>query len=461
MRQGLIPSAILLLLVPVGSWAQLGNAPITSMGGPTPFGNGVQPQLNYAGAAAPCNLLSFSLSSEMGYNDNITNVSEPRVGSTFFALGPRIDVVRRGAHFGVDLDYYPYFVLYPGQQQYDTFNQALSVSVRYRVGPRLTLQARDSFSRQSGNFQPGLNNSSGSAPGLGPPTTLNQTVYTAFATQQDNAVRVDAIYQKSTRTSFTLFGGFDQLHFLGQPANGQRLYNSQGTSAGVQYAYRTSERTTLGVLYLYQSLNSGNSQSLIGARSHILTHSVLASFAWQLAPSVALTVFGGPQYIPSEVYSVQSPILPGGSGAIVNPFFPAQWNWSAGGTLTKRVEKTALSFSAQRMVTNGGGLFTSATSSTLQFQVRRKLKSRWDASFNLTSAFNDNLNLPSLPRNQIRSQTATFALDHPLGESLSTRLAYTYIHQSGGGLVPVMGTFEGNRVSVGFFYRAKSVPLGR
>jgi hypothetical protein len=424
-----------------------------------PFGNGAKPELSYAGAAAPSNLMSFSLASETGYDDNILNVSQPRVGGAFVALGPRVEVLRQSAHLGVDLNYYPYYLFYPGQP-YDRFNQSLSLDVSYKLSPSTTLQVRDSFSRQTGSFQPGLS-SSVSVPELGPPTTLNQTVYTGFAPQQDNAVRVDAIYRKSSRTSITLFGAFDQLRFLGQPANGQQLLNTKGTTGGTQYAYRLSEHTSLGLLYLYQDFTFERSQSLIGAQSGVVTHSALASLAWQLAPSVAISVFGGPQYVPSQHYFVQSPALPGGTGGLMSPAFPARWDVAAGGTLTKKGEKNALNLTAQRMVTNGGGLLAAATNSSVGIGAGRKLQRRWDAGLNLSLARTDALNFASLPRNQISSQTASFSLDHPLSESVSARLAYTFIRQSNGGVIPVLASFHCNRVSLTFNYRAKSISLGR
>jgi hypothetical protein len=381
------------------------------------------------------------------------------VGGAFLSLGPNIGVARRGEHLTIDLDYYPRYLFYPGQEQYNNLNQVLTLGVSYRFGPRMTLEVRDAFRSQSGNFQPGLSNSSSSIPGLGPPTTLNQTVYTGFVPQQDNAVRVDAIDQMSRRTSLTLFGGFDQLRFTGQPVTGQPLHNTRTASGGLQYAYRLSEHTTLGVLYLYQHFDFEGTQSVIGAQSTISTHSVLASFAWQLSPSVAFSVFGGPQYIPSHEYFVQSSTLPGGTVALSNPLFRSQWNEAVGGTLTKQAERTAFNLTAQRSVTNGGGLLTAVTSSSVGIGARRKLRTGWNASMNVTCALTDGLTLPSLPRNNMSSESATFALDHPLSETLTAQLSYTFTHQSNVALLPVAPTFDRSRVSLSFSYRAKSIPL--
>src|SRR5215472_6568210 len=128
MRQ-CVPTALILLLVPTGSWAQLSNAPLTSMGGPTLFGSGVQSPLGYAGAVAPSNLISLSVTTETGYDTNVANLGQQAVGGPFVSLGPNIDVARRGEHLTIDLDYYPRYLFYPGQEQYDNLNQVLTLGV--------------------------------------------------------------------------------------------------------------------------------------------------------------------------------------------------------------------------------------------------------------------------------------------------------------------------------------------
>jgi hypothetical protein len=450
-------SALILFLIPACLWAQVGDVPVSPGGGPSSFGDGVLPQLRYAGATGATNLMTFGLSAETGYSDNVGTVGEARVGGTFVALGPHVDVTRQGARLGMNLDYEPYFVRYLGNQRNDMLNQMLSLNVSYKLGPRVTFQVRDSFIRQTGNFQPDLVTSS--IPGLGPPTTLNQNVYTAFIPQESNAVRVDAIYHKSSRTSISLFGGFDQLHFLEHPANGQQLFGTQGTSGGLQYAYRLSEHTTMGVLYQFQSLKFAGIQNTFDANAHIFTHSILASFARQLSPSVELTVFGGPQYVQPKGYSKQSSALPEESGLSVGPALRTPLNPALGLTLTKQAARMVFDLSAQRMVTNGGGLLSAATMSSIGIGVGRNLRRDWDATLNVNCARTDALAFQSVPENRINTQTASLALERAFGKNLSARLTYTFTQQRPGG-GPLEANFDRNSVSLGFFYQAKRFPLG-
>jgi hypothetical protein len=82
-------TAIVVMLVPLGLWGQAG--------GPTPFGSGAVPQLSFAGAAAPSNFLSFSLSSATGYNTNIANSGQQTEGDAYVSLGPRIALFGRAS----------------------------------------------------------------------------------------------------------------------------------------------------------------------------------------------------------------------------------------------------------------------------------------------------------------------------------------------------------------------------
>ncbi len=47
----------------------------SSQKSPTPYGNGEEPGLSYAGASMPRNLLFFSLAGESGYDDNARSVN--------------------------------------------------------------------------------------------------------------------------------------------------------------------------------------------------------------------------------------------------------------------------------------------------------------------------------------------------------------------------------------------------
>jgi hypothetical protein len=442
------PTAIILLMAPVSSWSQVGNAPAV-------YGNGEVPQLRYGDAAAVSNLVSLKLEEETGYDSNVPGLSAPRFGSTFFALGPSLEVLQQRAHLVFDLYYQPNFLFYPSLSQYNRLNQALTLDTSYRFGPRLTLRVRDSFSYQTGTSQPGSKDSP--LDGLGPPTTLNQIIYTPFAPQIVNGARVDAIYQENARTSFTMFGGFNRLQFTGQPAAAQQYYDTRGVGGGFQYTYRLSEHLSFGALYLFQSLNFQGNLGL-GSPSRVSNQSVLTSFAWRLSPSVTLSVFGGPQCVQNRFPNPS--VVNSGVANVSNLSFPAHWDVAAGGSLSKQSDRTALSLSAQRMVADGGGWMTAATNSFVNLGLRRLLARRWNANLGLGVGRTDGIIFP-YKRNSVTMETAALNLEHSLGERVTARLAYTFVLQNNNGPAAAAAQFDRSRISLGLFYEAKSFSLRR
>ncbi len=440
----------MVILVPLAVWSQSSAPSSVITQGPSSYGNGEQPQLSYAGESRPRNLLFLSLASETAYDDNVFNSNTLRRRDLTFEFGPRIAFLQQRRHLSFGLDYQPYFRVYRRTEQFNELNHAVGLDMSYRLGPQFTLRLRDSFAYRTGIFQP--RSSQEFIPALGSPTSLNQTVFTPLARQQENTARLDAIYKRSARTSFTLFGGFQRRDFKGEASSGQNLFNTRGVSGGLQYLYRLSVHSTLGMIYLFQSLKFGN-----GGR--LLTHSPLASFAWRLSPGVALEVFAGPQY--TRLHDRATLVLPflGSNFTPTTDIFQTEWNWAAGGTITKRTDKTVLSFSAQRMVTDGGGLLTFVTSSVVDMGLRRRLTRRWDAVWDLNGTRTDALGL-RFAGSSIASQTVRFSLEHSLTESLTARVTYNLIRPRTVGPAALLADFDRNRVSFGVSYQFKRIPVG-
>jgi hypothetical protein len=439
-------------LMPLSLWAQAPASSSSSPKGPTPYGNGEQPTLSYAGETLPRNLLYLSLDSETIYDDNVLNTNKLRKGDVGFGLGPRLATLHRRKHLDFGFDYHPYFMLYHRTPQYNRLDQSLGLDLNYRYSPRLGLRLRDSFSYQTGIYQP--RSSEEFIPGLGSPTSLNGSVFTPLARERMNQARLDVIYQKSGRTTFMLFGDLEQRQFKGQAAGGGNLYDTQGRMGGLDSVYRLTAHTSLGALYLFQRMTFGET-------SRTIAHSVLPSFAWQVSPGVALEFFGGPQYARvRDRLRLVIPLGPGVDLIFTQNLFRTEWHGAGGGSLSKRSDKTAFQISAQRIVTDGGGLLTSVTNSTVNVELRRRLMRRWEAVWGLSATRLDALGA-RFAHSRLSNQTASFALEHSLARSLRARLAYNAIRQRHSGPALLFADFDANRVSFGLYYQLKKIPLGR
>ncbi len=443
------------LLTPFGLWAQAGNAGGSTSAAGIPFGSGQAPSLSYAGQGTPSNMFLTSLSSQTTYDDNAVATGGPRIGDVIYSFGPHFALVQTTENFTAALDYQPYFQFYQRLTQYDRVNQSLSADLSYKFGPRVTFRLRDSFLDQTGMYQP--QPGTDFVAGLGAPTELNTTIYPPLLSERDNNTRLDAIYEKSTRTSVTLFGDYDRAHFNTSTSSDASVSDTQSVTAGAQYAYRLSEHLTFGTLYLFQPMRFlGNLPA--GSASQITVQSALVTLGWRAYPSVMVNLFGGPQYKELQGLQGTSSVTAGSSRAAGTPGNP--WSWAAGGTVSKQSERTALVLSVSRAVSNGGAWLPAVTASTVNLGLRRHLSRRWDGNCNLSYAQNQYLgNL--FGGGRLDSETLSVGVGHSVSERATIRLSYNFIQQQGSGLPIVGENFGHNQVSLGLFYRLRKAPLGR
>jgi len=423
--------------------------------GPATFGSGAEPQLNYAGEVTPPNLLLLGTDTSIGYCDNVIGSTIP-VGDSYITIGPHVALDEQRKNFTLQMNYSPYFQMFQHLKQYNTVSHLFSADGTYRFATSFSIHIRDSFSYLTGTFQPP--SAPGFIPGLGPPTSLNQAIVTPIAPEITNNSRVDAIYQKSTRTSFTVFGSYNRLDYLGAAGTGGNFFNTREVDAGMEYNYRVTNHTTMGLQYLFDNMSFGGSSVLL-ASSRTVTHSLFLSWAWQATPSVTMTAFGGPQYILLGNYSGLSGSFPGIGMLSPGLANQPQLQGAAGGTLTKQVKKTAFTLSAMRAVSNGGGLLTSVTSSSGDVGVRQHLMRRWDLSADVMVSQAQELG-SQFAGGQINSQTASFGVSHGLSERLSASLSYSASRERTQGAVPFAANFNVNRITLSFSFNAKGVSLG-
>jgi len=426
---------------------QEGEIPPGSPSGPQTYGNGEKAGLNYAGTPSPHNILVLGLNMGSQYNDNVFGNNQQRVGDVDFLIAPSLGLRREGSRLSLALNYQPSFQIYRNASELNALYQTLGFDASYRVSSHFSLRARTSASYTNGIFQPTQNEEF--LPGLGSPTSMNQTVYTPTEKQLAISSRIDANYQASPRDSVGLYVGGSVLDFEQQVSSAGNLQNTQETDAGLLYQHRLSLHTTLGANYLFQDI-------LFGPDSRTVVHSVFLSYAQQFSPSVTISVFGGPQY--SRVNELASLSL--SPFTVQAPVSLAQWNWALGGTLTKRLDGTAFQLTAQRQVSNGGGLIGAVVSTSVGVSARRRLPGRWDAIWSGNYANNSSLG-SGASEGSYQSVTAGFGLERSLSERLNVSLGYNFVHQRGYGLAPLLGDFDSDLFSIQFSYKFRQIALGR
>lgn len=424
-----------------------GEIPPGSTSGPQTYGNGEKASLNYAGTPSLHNVLLIGFSAGSIYDDNVFGNNQQRVGDVNFSIAPSISLRREGNRLSLGLSYQPNFQIYRKEPGLNALYQTLGFDANYRLSSRFSLRARTNVSYTNGISQ--LTQNEEFLPGLGSPTSLNQTLYTPTERQLALSSRIDASYQVSLRDSIGLYVGESTLNFEQQASSAGNLQNTEESDAGLLYQHRLTLHTTLGANYLFQDIS-------FGPDSRALVHSFFFSYAQQFSPTVTMSIFGGPQH------SHTNEIVPVAFGpfTLQLPVLQAGWDWALGGTLTKRVDRTAFMFTAQHQVSNGGGLLGAVTSTSAGVSVRQQLPGRWDAVWSGNYAKNSNLGSAALTASY-SSVTAEFGLEHSLSDKATLRFGYDYLMQRASGQAPLFGDFNRNQFSIQFSYRLRQIALGQ
>jgi hypothetical protein len=415
--------------------------------GPPTYGKAEKAGLSYAGTPPPRNILLLGFSSGSSYDDNIFGNNQNRVLDVDFLFGPSLSLHRDGRLLSLALSYQPYFRIYRRASEPNAVDQTLALDVDYQATSRFSLRGRGSAYYTTGLFQPSQNVEF--VPGLGSPSSLNNTLYTPVTRELTWSSRIDASYQARAHDSVGLFVGDSRLKFTQQVSSAGYLQNMDERQAGLLYEHRLSPHTTIGTNYLFEDIR-------FGLDSRTLVHSAFLSYAQQVSRSLTVSVFGGPQY--SRLHEVV--IFPIGPFRFQVPIFQVGWNWSLGGTLTKRLDKTVLQLNAQRQVSNGGGFIGAVVGSSVGASVRHQLPGRWDAIW--SGGYAKNTSLASGPgASEFRSETAGFGLQRSLTERLNFRIGYDFLRQRGAGQSPLFASFDRNLWSAQLSYQFHPIALGR
>ena len=414
--------ALLLLLACLGARAQSPTPASGSAQGPSPYGNGEAPRLDYAGRSSPRNVVSLEVAGETAYDNNVLNDNARRLSDGAFAFSGRLAFQQERQHLRFALDYQPDVLLYRETRGRNALDHGLKLDMQYTFNPRFALRVRESLHYRTGVFYPRSSHSF--LPELSSPTRLNDAIFTPLTRSFQNNLRLDAVYRRTRRTSFNLFGGLLNRNFLGEVTEQPGLRDHHEVNAGLQHLYRLSRDSTLGTLYLFQDMR-------FGEESYSKVHSVLFSFARQLSPGTTVHIFGGPQYTRSQNRFTSELDLFGLRFLVSGQILRSGWHPALGGAVVQRLNKTVFQISARRTVTDSGGLLIGAVNHILmETSVRRRMGRNWHAFANLTAG---HASAVLFDDSDIRTQTAGFGLERSLSETLTTRVGYNLIHQRSGG----------------------------
>jgi hypothetical protein len=455
MTQGKWCWLLLFLLAPLGAWGQqtaaqeggtaAANAPAATVNGD---GSGGQAHRSVTGAGFVRNFLSLGADLSTRYDDNVRQTNSARVADTGFLVAPHIAFRREGGRVGLALRYQPTLLFYRHQAAYDEQDHDLGFDGRLRATPQLRFRLRTDDVYRNGLLQ--SLSAPATLPASGPSGGLNQTIYTPFAREFQNDSRADMTYELSRRAEFGVFTTY-LLRSFGQPAQPHvTLLETEGRSAGARYTYRTSPRTTLGIVYVHEELH-------IGPRTRLGLDAPSASLTFTVAPNAALNVYGGPVYTRLGD-TILVPFAP-----LVTLAFPNDrndWRWAAGGGLTFHSGRNVFRAGASHEVSDGGGLLDAVTSDVGQASLERRVAHAWTVEW--AAGWERNASLPSaLVPGSLAGEYGRIVIRHPVSQTVSAALGYQFQRQRESGPAPIGANFDRNFLYFTLTYRFKNIPLGR
>lgn len=440
-RGALIFSITLVALFPLGLAAQT-----TSSDQGSGYGTGVQSPLQFAGENKPENQVNLSFGVAGFYDDNVSGTNADRAGDEALSLSSRFGISRQTEHLSLNFGYDPFFQFYRRFSQYDRLNQNANLGMNVHLTPRFSLGLNDGFGYLYGGYpalveQPILS-------GPTPPTALNNLILPYTVRTLSNVAGLSLTFEKSRRTSLTLSGGYNVFSFGNQGGAGEPLYDGRGASGGFTYTYKPSEHTDFGLSLLHQDYSFEGGGSVYGGQERTQVESAVFFVSAKLSPALSVSLNGGPQYV--------HPLgLSSGQVGLASGVYP---DW--GGSVTEEVQKTALTFSVQRNVYDGEGLYSMVVNTSVNFGVRRRLVGRWEAGLH-GGADRATTQYSQFTNENIENIIGGINFSRPVLNGSTVHISYSTMHESYQGTIAGFRGFDRNQLSIGIDFRVKAVALGQ
>ena len=401
-----------------------------------------QDESRYANELPTGSGFALDLQSQITHDNNVFSNNANRQSDYVFQEGAVLNAWKKKPLWSVGLEFRPTVLLHQTATAFNALDQGLRLDGSYRVRPHLQLRWNESFHYTNGVLE-SASNEYFSLP-TGPPPTLNSTLVTPLIRELANQSELGVVYDISRRSSFELSGSYAFLDFLAAPKSSPALFNTQSGTGGFEYQYRLTRHFTLGFRYLFQNFHYD-----VGIRD--ATHNTFLTALWQMGPHVVVSLFGGPSFSITHVPFI-GPSVNGPAPASLSSAAAARSSSpSGGGTLTLRSDQTVLRLTAQRLITDGGGLLTTVASTYEGAELRQRVAYNWDLALMASNARSVALQ-GLIGRGAVDTPSAEIALEHSLRENLTVHFEYHLFRQRVNQYVP-FAAVDDDRYSFGILYR--------
>ncbi|HVP42852.1 MAG TPA: hypothetical protein VMS96_05440 [Terriglobales bacterium] len=322
---------------------------------PSPLnGNRETPRLS--GDTELNNLLSVDLGISSHFDDNALNDNQHKVSNFIYQFAPRVSWDVSRAHWSFSADSLTTISYSYNLPQYGRFGENLIVGFDFRPVRRLDFRLRNSFNRSSDPFTryPGSN-----VPDFENPP--NQSILGPPATRTSDQVGMDVTYQLGPHTNLGASGSFALVNYESSTVTPSFVQPDTYSVSGRAFVtHQFSPRHTSSLAYDIQRFTFSTS---LGTT----THSIAYYHTVTLTPSMSLSVWGGPEYVRTSAGFLPQPIQ-------------GSWSWTAGAQYGWTHNRTGVTASVVRQVSDGGGLGYAVQLVSANVGLRQRLSRRWVAS---------------------------------------------------------------------------------
>ena len=415
---------------------------------------GELPSLRLGSEAEPGNMIMGAINVGAFYDDNILARNKQTESDVAYVVRPRLEFSRATSRLHWLLAASPGFTKHQQFAERDQFTGNADTDLQYQLMQHLQFRFRDSFLRTD---DPEFDVFNRPTTELGLLDHTNASVIVPLGKRVSNISNVQLSYLMGPRSMLEVIGNYHFQHFSPIPQviagneSTAQLVDSEGAGARAAYAYRLSQRHTVGLMYSFQDLAFFRGQS-----ARAVTHAIFYTHAFTITSKMSLELFAGPE----RSHTFNQVALGLDLFTIFLPINKDTWSWAGGSTFGWQGNHTSLRASFVRQVGEGGGLLSAVRHQGETLEVRHQFTRRWIGDVHAAYGENSLLSVFSNAAS-IRSFVAGAGATREITQNFSLRLGYTRAQQNRRGRL-LGGEFntDRDRVSVSLEYKFKH-PLGR
>jgi hypothetical protein len=226
----------------------------------------------------------------------------------------------------------------------------------------------------------------------------------------DNLSIAEVTQRLSARSSVTVAGGYEIVHFTNNSAG---FVDSNQITGQVGYDYQLTRRSQIALVYGFQDFQYPNIPG-----SSFSTHVANLLYGYRISGRMDFLVGAGPQVTLLH----NSPLFGGSSDRVTI---------SARAALRYRLRQTLMGIYYDRYNSSGSGYFLGAVSDVVRFSVSRPITRMWTGTADIGYAHNSALQSPVpglLPAstNAFQYVYAGVAANRPLGKHFNVFVSYQF-----------------------------------